>query len=133
MHLNHIGIAVSNPETLKKLFTLLGLSTRSIESVPEQGVQAHFVPVSGPTNFELLEATDPESTIAQFIAKRGPGIHHLSLECAKGELDGLSAKLRASGYRLTYDAPKMGAHHMRVNFIHPASTGGILIEIMETS
>jgi methylmalonyl-CoA/ethylmalonyl-CoA epimerase len=132
--LNHIGIAVSDRAKLEKLFRLLGLSVARSEPVPEQGVVTHFLPMPQTvTSLELLEATDPQGTIAKFIASRGPGIHHLSFELRTGELDPLSARLAAEGFRLIYEAPRPGAHGMRVNFIHPASAGGVLIEVMEKS
>lgn len=130
--LNHIGIAVSQLPELKKLFSLLGLQVGHVEDVPEQGVKTHFLPLPPVgSNLELLEVTDPQGTVAKFIEKRGPGIHHLSFLVDQGTLDSLCARLRQEGYRLTYDTPRAGAHQMRVNFIHPASAGGILIEIME--
>jgi methylmalonyl-CoA epimerase len=132
--LNHIGIAVSDRAKLEKLFELLGLAVNHREPVQEQGVVTHFLPLPhATTHLELLEATDPEGTIAKFIASRGPGIHHLSFEVKRGELDGLCARLSAGGYRLVYESPRGGAHGMRVNFIHPASAGGVLIEVMEKS
>jgi methylmalonyl-CoA/ethylmalonyl-CoA epimerase len=139
--LNHIGIAVADLPGVKKLFSILGMETTHLEPVPEQGVRTHFLPfeVEGEREagrascLELLEVTDPEGTVAKFIQKRGAGIHHLSFRVAQGELDPLCAKLKAEGYKLTYDAPRPGAHHMRVNFIHPASAGGMLIEVMEPS
>src|SRR4051812_46035618 len=118
--LNHIGIAVSNLPELKSLFSLLGLNVTSTEPVPEQGVVTHFLPLSMDANggnLELLEAKDPEGTIAKFLQKRGPGIHHLSFTVKKGELDALLAKLRANGIRLIYEQPRAGAHQMRINFI----------------
>ncbi len=130
--LNHIGIAVQNLPELKRLFSLLGLETGHIEPVPDQGVVTHFLPlpvVQG--HLELLEVTDPAGTVAKFLAKRGPGIHHLSFLLGRGELDGLTERLKAEGYRLIYDQARPGAHQMRINFIHPASASGILIEIME--
>jgi methylmalonyl-CoA epimerase len=132
--LDHIGVAVQNLPEIKRLLEILGLGVTSTEPVPEQGVTTHFLPLPRETaSIELLEVTDPEGTVAKFIAKRGPGIHHLSFAVKTGELDPLCARLRAAGYRLTYDQPKAGAHSMRVNFIHPASAGGILIEVMEPS
>ena len=130
--LNHIGIAVNQLPELKKLFSILGLQTTHQELVVDQGVKTHFLPlplVQG--SLELLEVTDPQGTVAKFIEKRGPGIHHLSFEVSTGDLEPLTQTLKTSGYRLIYDAPKTGAHGMRVNFIHPASAGGILIELME--
>jgi methylmalonyl-CoA/ethylmalonyl-CoA epimerase len=132
--LNHIGIAVSDKARLEKLFALLGFSVNHSEPVPEQGVVTHFLPLpQNVTNLELLEPSDPQGTIAKFIASRGPGIHHLSFELKQGELDALCGKLKAEGFRLVFEQPRPGAHGMRVNFIHPASAGGVLIEVMEKS
>jgi methylmalonyl-CoA epimerase len=130
--LNHIGIAVSDRAGLEKLFSLLGLAANHREPVPEQGVVTHFLPLPvATTNLELLEPTDPQGTVARFIASRGPGIHHLSFEVEQGQLDALCASIKQHGYRLVYEEPRAGAHGMRVNFIHPASAGGVLIEVME--
>jgi len=130
--LNHIGIAVANLPALKKLFSLLGLDVGHVESVPEQGVRAHFLALpQEQAHLEFLEVLDPEGTVAKFVQKRGPGIHHLSFLLGAGELEPLCRQLKAEGYKLTYEAPKDGAHEMRINFIHPASAGGILIELME--
>lgn len=137
VRLNHIGVAVANLPELKRLFGLLGMSVDHVEDVPDQGVRTHFLPLrfeepaSGGSAVELLEVTDPEGTVARFIQKRGPGIHHLSFTVEKGRLDALCETLRKEGMRLIYDAAKPGAHGMRINFIHPASAGGILIELME--
>jgi methylmalonyl-CoA epimerase len=131
-NLNHIGIAVNDLAAMKKLFSILNLNVNHTEAVPEQGVVTHFFPLPvGETNLELLEVTDPEGTVAQFIKKRGPGIHHLSFSVTQGELLPLCGRLKAAGYRLIYDQPRPGAHGMNVNFIHPAHCGGILIEVME--
>ena len=131
-HLDHIGIAVSNLPELTQLFGILGLNASHREAVPEQGVVTHFLPLPREqASVELLEVTDPEGTVAKFIQKRGPGIHHLSFQLADGELDAICAKLRQSGYRLIYDEAKAGAHGMKINFIHPSSAGGVLIELME--
>lgn len=130
--LNHIGIAVQSLPEMKKLFEVLGLEITGTEPVPDQGVTTHFLPLPKESpSLELLEVTDPEGTVAKFIQKRGPGIHHLSFTVQSGELDPLCSKLIRSGYRTIYPSPKIGAHSMRINFIHPASAGGILIEIME--
>ena len=134
--LNHIGIAVANLPELKKLFGLLGMAPTHTESVPEQGVNTHFLPLrveSAGSHFEFLEVLDPKGTVAQFIQRRGPGIHHLSFRVDQGALEPLSARLRDAGYRLIYEQPKRGAHGMMINFIHPQTAGGILIEIMEPS
>lgn len=140
IRLNHIGIAVANLPQVTKLFEILGVRANRSEAVPSQGVNAHFIPFAegeaelfplNASSFELLEPTDPNGTVAQFIKKKGPGIHHLSFEVGRGELEGLCARLKAEGFRLIYDSPKPGAHGMKINFIHPASAGGMLIEVME--
>ncbi len=132
--LNHIGIAASDLPGLKKLFSHLGLTVQGAENVAEQGVKTHFIPLpKSNTQLELLEVTDPEGVVAQFIKKRGPGIHHLSFQVDSGSLDWLCVNLKKDGYRLVYDAPRKGAHAMRINFIHPGSAGGILIELMESA
>lgn len=136
--LGHIGVAVQDTASLtrlKRLFELMGLETTHTESVPSQGVTTHFLPLPNPngetSSLEFLEVIDPEGTVAQFLKKRGPGIHHLSFEVSRGSLDPLLKKIALEGYKLIYSEPKPGAHHMRVNFIHPSSGGGMLIELME--
>lgn len=130
--LNHIGIAAAELPKLKKLFSILGLEVGSTEDVPDQGVKTHFLPLPPvASSIELLEPIDPEGVVSQFISKRGPGIHHLSFLVDQGELTSLSQKLVKEGFRLIYPQSKRGAHGMKVNFIHPSSAGGILIEIME--
>lgn len=130
--LNHIGIAVQDLAAMRKLFSLLGLNVDHSENVPEQGVMTHFIPlplVQG--QLELLDPVKEDSAVAQFLKKRGPGIHHLSFMVEKGKLESLSESLRSAGYRMIYDQPRAGAHGMRINFIHPATAGGMLIEVME--
>lgn len=130
--LNHIGIAVDDLPKVKRLFEILGIHKTHEEAVVEQGVKVHFMPLPlKPSQIELLEVEDPNGTVAQFIEKRGPGIHHLSFLVPAGSLEPLSEHIVQEGYRLIYPRPKKGAHNMRINFIHPQSTGGILIEIME--
>ncbi len=136
IHLNHIGIAAKDPEALARVMALLGFSKTHVEDVPDQGVRTHFIPLRHSVQpeaaqVEILEVLDPVGTVARFLETRGPGVHHLSFEVSRGELDPLCARLRAAGLQLTYETPKNGAHGMRVNFIHPKSSGGILLEVME--
>jgi methylmalonyl-CoA/ethylmalonyl-CoA epimerase len=133
--LNHIGIATATGNTqLQKLFSILGITRGETEAVPEQGVKVHFFNLEGtPPHLELLEVEDPEGTVSKFIQKRGAGIHHLSFLLDPGTLDSVSAKLKTEGFKFTYEAPKRGAQNMRINFIHPATAGGVLIELMETA
>lgn len=132
--LNHIGIAMeSGNQQLEKLFKLLGIHRGTSESVPEQGVNVHFFNLMGePPHLELLEVQDPEGSVAKFIQKRGPGIHHLSFSVESGKLDSLIRDLKQEGYRFTYPEPRLGAQNMRINFIHPGTAGGVLIELMES-
>lgn len=132
VQLNHIGIAVADLPRMKLLFEILGISLDHSEKVPEQGVVTHFLPIpSSATSIELLEPSDPAGTIAKFMEKKGPGIHHLSFLLKKGELDVISHRLKEKKFRLVYEEAQPGAHQMKVNFIHPSSAGGLLIEIME--
>ena len=134
--LNHIGIATDSqkPSQLEKLFSLLEINRGISETVEEQGVAVHFFNLQGqPPHLELLEVQDPEGSIAKFIQKRGPGIHHLSFLVELGKLDGLCAKLKKEGFSFIYEQPKAGAQNMRINFIHPATAGGVLIELMEAA
>ena len=131
--LNHIGIATSAGNSqLEKLFRLLNIERGITEAVAEQGVVVHFFSPSGHApHLELLEVSDPEGSVAKFIEKRGPGIHHLSFLLDPGTLDTLSQKLKNEGFKFTYEQPKFGAQNMRINFIHPATAGGVLVELME--
>ncbi|MBY0471390.1 VOC family protein [bacterium] len=130
--LDHIAIAATDLSKIKKLFLILGLGVDHVEDVPEQGVRTHFIPLpKEQAQIEILEVTDPTGTVSKFIQKRGPGIHHLSFSLPQGELDTMSDKLRNQGFRLVYEEPKLGAHQMRVNFVHPESTGGFLVELAE--
>ena len=137
--LNHIAIAVDDLTLVKKLFAVIGFETAHTELVADQGVNTHFIPLSTPSHakqmptaaVELLEPVDPAGTVAKYLSKRGPGIHHLSFEVGAGELDSICARVTAAGFKMIYPVAKPGAHQMRVNFVHPATTGGILIELME--
>jgi methylmalonyl-CoA/ethylmalonyl-CoA epimerase len=131
--LNHIGIATQTGDSqLEKLFRLLGISRGISEQVAEQGVKVHFFNLTGESpHLELLEVQDPQGTVSHFIQKRGPGIHHLSFLVDAGALDATCEKLKKEGFKFTYETPKNGAQNMRINFIHPATAGGVLIELME--
>jgi len=130
--LNHIGIAVNQLPELKKLFSILKLSVSHVEEVPTEKVKTHFITLPKESvHLEFLEPTSPDSPIAGFLSKKGPGIHHLSFELEKGKLEATCSELKKAGYQLIYDAPRPGAHSMRINFIHPKSAGGVLIELME--
>ena len=124
----HLGIAVQSIEKDGKFYDLLGLIENHREEVASQKVLTSFRPV-GESSLELLEATSPESPIARAIEKRGPGVHHVCLEV--DDVAAVLARLKAAGVRLVNETPFEGAHGCLVAFIHPASTGGILLELSQ--
>ena len=127
--LDHIGIAVANlGEALNFYRDALGLDIEPPEEVPSQHVRAHFIPV-GESALELLEATDHSSPIAKYNAKRGPGLHHITLRV--DDIAATLARLKERGVRLIDDAPRPGAHGSLVAFIHPSSAHGVLVELMQ--
>jgi len=127
--LDHIGIAVANvADALAFYRDALGLEVETPEEVPSQRVRAHFIP-TGESAVELLEPTADDSPIARFIAKRGPGLHHITLRV--DDLVAALAQLKARGVRLIDEAPRPGAHGSLVAFIHPASAHGVLVELKQ--
>src|SRR5688572_14413563 len=124
--LDHIGIAVKDLEAALRFYgDALGLEIEPPEDVPSQKVQARFVPV-GQSSLELLVATSPDSPIAKFIEKRGPGLHHITLRV--DDIQAALARLKARGTNLIDDQPRAGAAGALVAFLHPSSAQGILIE-----
>ena len=127
--LDHIGIAVANvDEALKFYRDALGLEIESPEDVVSQRVRAHFIP-AGEAALELLEATAEDSPIARFVARKGPGLHHITFRV--DDVSAVLAQLKARGVRLIDDAPREGAHGSLVAFIHPASAHGVLVELKQ--
>lgn len=128
---DHVAIATNEPEQLKAILAAIGLLDHGSESVASQAVLTHFLRPANCSEpqVEVLEPTDPNSVIKKFLDKRGPGIHHLCFRVDR--LDELTEKLKGMGVRLVYAEARPGAHETRVNFIHPDSAGGILIEISE--
>jgi LAO/AO transport system kinase len=124
----HLGIAVRSLVEAGAFWDLLGLHEEHCEEVSSQKALTSFRPV-GESFLELLESTSPDGPIAKAIEKRGPGIHHLCLEV--GDIRATLAKLEAAGVRLVNEEPFVGAHDCLVAFVHPASTGGILVELSE--
>ncbi len=128
--LDHVGIAVRDlAEALAFYRDALGLEIEAPEEVASQRVRAHFVPAGGAA-LELLEATAPDSPIAKYVERRGPGLHHLTLRV--DDIHGALARLKARGVRLIDEAPRPGAHGSLVAFIHPSSAHGVLVELIET-
>jgi methylmalonyl-CoA epimerase len=127
--LDHIGVAVRSLAAAKAIYEKLGLEISPEETVPDEKVRVVMIPV-GETRLELLEATSDDSTIAKFIAKRGEGLHHISLRIP--DLAAAVGKLKSDGVRLVSDEIKTGAGGHRYIFVHPASTGGVLLELVES-
>ena len=123
----HIGIAVTSiTEALSFYRDILGLAAGTPETADGATiVSLHF----GPVDVELLEPQDPQSPVAKFLAKRGPGIHHICYRVA--DLDATLARCRAAGYKLVDDIPRRGAGGRRIAFLHPKTTNGILLELTE--
>ena len=123
----HIGVAVENlADALAFYRDVLGLVPRAPESA--DGATIVSLPFGGP-EVELLEPAAPDGPIARFLARRGPGIHHICYEVA--DLDAALRRCREAGYRLVDETPRNGAHGRRIAFVHPKSTAGILIELTE--
>lgn len=132
--LYHIAIAVKDLDTAEKIFNdTIGLKTTHKEEIPEQGVRAAMLqPTSGSgTAIELIEPTGENSPIANFLDKRGEGIHHICFY-----VDDLQARLnelKNKGVRLIDEKPRIGADKIKVAFIHPSSMNGVLVELAEKS
>ncbi len=129
--LDHIGIAVTPNSRLAEALKILGLPITGSERVEREKVDTEWIPLPvQPGNVELLKPTEPDSTIGKFLAKNGrDGIHHLSFRVE--DIRAISTKLEQAGFRLIYPEPKAGAHNCLVNFLHPQTTGGVLLEISE--
>jgi methylmalonyl-CoA epimerase len=126
--IDHLGIAVKSLAAAKSIYEKLGLSIAPEETVEQEKVRVVMVPV-GESRIELLEATSEESTIAKFIAKRGEGLHHVCLKVEN--LAAVVEQLKNGGVRLVSNEIKTGAGGHRYVFVHPQSTGGVLMELVE--
>lgn len=129
MKLDHLGIAVPDLDAALEFWRdALGLELVDVEVVESEGVRTAFLPV-GDASIELLEPMDETGVIARHIERRGPGIHHICMKVdgLQGHLD----RLDGSDIRLVDRQPRPGAHGKNVAFIHPKSTGGVLLELAE--
>jgi methylmalonyl-CoA/ethylmalonyl-CoA epimerase len=127
--LDHIGIAVGDlSQALAFYRDALGLEVEPPEEVASQRVRAYFVPV-GEATLQLLEPTAPDSPIAKFVEKRGPGVHHVTLRV--DDIREALARLKARGIRLIDESPRAGAEGALIAFVHPASTHGVLVELKQ--
>jgi methylmalonyl-CoA epimerase len=126
--IDHLGIAVKSLTAAKAIYEKLGLQISPEETVAAEQVRLVMVPV-GESRLELLEPTAESSTIAKFIAKRGEGLHHICLRVP--DLPEAVNRLKSEGVRLVSDEIKTGAGGHRYVFVHPASTGGVLLELVQ--
>src|SRR5437588_12291716 len=129
MHkIDHLGIAVKSLAAAKGFYEKLGLKISPEETVEQEQVRLVMVAV-GESRLELLEATSQDSAIAKFVAKRGEGLHHVCLKVP--DLVAAVARLKKDGVRLVSEEIKTGAGGHRYVFVHPASAGGVLLELVE--
>ncbi len=130
LSLDHIAIATPDlDEALARFVADLGLELSGTEDVHPAQTTTAFLPVAGPTAIELITPLDGAGPVASSLAKRGPGLHHLCFRT--DDVDSDMERLRSKGWRFTSEAPTPGAHGTRVCFVHPKSTGGVLIELAE--
>jgi methylmalonyl-CoA/ethylmalonyl-CoA epimerase len=127
--IEHIGIAVNTLEQATIIYEkLFGVPAYKLEEVVSEGVKTAFFK-SGPNKIELLEATNPESPIAKFIAKKGEGIHHIAFEV--DDIIQEIFRLKKEGFVILNEIPKKGADNKLVAFLHPKGTNGVLIELCQ--
>mgnify|MGYP006280617535 CR=1 FL=1 len=125
--LDHVAVAVASLEEACPLYELLtGTTCSPVEELPAQGVRVSFV-----GSLEILEPLEPESTVGRFLDRRGPGLHHIAYRVP--DLPEALNRLRDQGFQLIDAEPRPGARGHQVAFLHPRSTGGILVELVQTS
>lgn len=128
-HIDHIAIVVHSINEVRPFYEdALGLKISNIEEMKDRGIKTAFISV-GLTKIELIEPMHSSSEVSKFLEKRGPGLHHVAFKTA--DINALENQLSQNNARLIYDAPQKGAHETLVNFIHPKSSGGALLEIVE--
>ena len=129
MQIDHIGIAVKSLADAVKVYEdMIGLKVSGYDQVDDQGVRVAMLPL-GDSRIELLEPIRPDSPIEKFMAKRGEGIHHIAVRV--DNIEAALERFKAAGARLIDTSPRIGAHNTRIAFIHPASTHGVLLELVE--
>ena len=130
-NINHIAIIVPDLEGAVAFWEgALGLKLARTESVPEEGVDVGFLPVGG-SNVELLKPTVADTGVARFLEKRGPGIHHMCFEV--DDIEATLAQLRDHNVQLINEQPQEGHGGRKYAFVHPKSTGGVLVELYQLS
>jgi len=127
--IDHIGVAVEDLDASLHLYAeVLGMPVVHRETVTEQGVEAILLDV-GENHVELLAPLGPDTPVGKFLAKKGPGLHHVAYQVA--DIEATLSALKAAGTRLIDETPRIGIRNSRVAFVHPASTGGVLTEIVQ--
>jgi methylmalonyl-CoA/ethylmalonyl-CoA epimerase len=127
--IEHLGIAVESLELAIPIYeALLNVTCYKQESVVSEGVKTAFFKV-GESKIELLEASLPDSPIAKFIAKNGPGFHHVAFEV--DDIDAELARLQKAGFQLIHERSKDGADNKKIAFLHPKATNGFLVELCQ--
>lgn len=127
--INHIAVVVPElDEAMKFWVEALGLTLGGTEEVPNEGVNVAFLPIGG-SNIELLRPTAPDTGVARFLEKRGPGLHHLCFEV--DDIDATLDRLRALEIPLINEQPQVGHGGRRYAFVHPKGTGGVLVELYQ--
>ncbi|MDP6845183.1 MAG: methylmalonyl-CoA epimerase [Candidatus Thalassarchaeaceae archaeon] len=132
IRIDHIGIAVNNLDSGSTFWRLLGLEQGDDELNEEQGVNIRFFGTEhgdDATRIELLSPTGQDTPIGRFLEKYGPGVQQIAFRV--DDLESLLSKLKAEGVRLINETPTQGAHGSRIAFVHPSSTGGVLVELLE--
>ena len=129
MKIDHIGIAVKSLTEAAAIYeNAFGLKVNAYDQVDEQGVRVAMLNI-GESRIELLEPTGPESPIEKFMTKRGEGIHHIAITV--DDIEKTLERLKAAGIRLVDNEPRRGAHNTRIAFVHPSSTHGVLLELVQ--
>ncbi len=130
-HIDHVGIAVADLDAAIALYeSAFGMTCVHTEVNEEQGVREAMMSVGGSGSYiQLLAPLSPDTTIGRFLDKNGPGIQQMAYRV--DDIEQVSDDLRAKGLRLLYDTPRTGTAGSRVNFVHPKSAGGVLIELVE--
>ncbi len=126
--IDHVGIGVESMAAAIPFYELLGIGVRETEDLSARGLKLAFLPV-GESQVELLEPTDASSSVGKFLAKRGEGIHHICL--AVEDIDAAVKELTAAGIKMIDQVPRPGGGGHRIAFIHPDSTHGVLVELLE--
>lgn len=126
--IDHVGIAVPDLEQALPVWAGLGPTPKLIEEVPEQGVRVALLPV-GDGKVELLAPLAPDTPVGRFLARRGPGVHHVAF--AVDNIHAALAAAAAGGYRLIDEVPRKGAGGALIAFLHPQTTGGTLLELCQ--